>query len=158
VDKIKPKPESDDKSKDKSKDTLADLLKAADQAKPADKGNQPKPQNYKGSASNNPNEPISMTEMDMIRAQIIPNWQIPAGAKDAGNLIITIHIMLQPDGTVTTAEVVDSLRYNTDSFFRAAADSAVRAVRRSSPLKMPPNKYDQLKDFKMRFNPKDQVE
>ena len=157
VDKLKPKTPTDDKSKEKSKDSLSDLLKAADTVKPSDKGNQPKPQNVKGSDQNNPNEPISMTELDMIKAQIYKNWNIPAGAKDAANLIIPIHVMLEPDGRVTLAEVVDTLRYNTDSFYRAAADSARRAVLLSNPLKAPPTKYDQWKDITLRFNPKDQV-
>ncbi len=157
VDKLKPTPKSDDKSQDKSKDALADLLNAADNVKPSDKGNQPKPQNVKGSDQNNPNEPISMTELDMIKAQIYKNWNIPAGAKDASNLIIPIHVKLEPDGRVTLAEVVDTLRYNTDSFYRAAADSAKRAVLLSNPLKAPPTKYEQWKDITLRFNPKDQV-
>ena len=158
VDKLKPTPKTTDpNSKEKAKDQLADLLKDADKMKPSDKGNQPKPQNVKGSNQNNPNEPVSMTEMDMIKAQIIPRWQIPAGAKDASNLIIPIHVMLEPDGTVTKAEIVETLRYNTDSFYRAAADSARRAVLLASPLKAPPTKYDQWKDFTFRFNPKDMV-
>jgi len=157
VDKVKPKPKTDETPKDKSKDQLADLLNAADKVNPSDKGNQPKPQNVKGSSANNPNEPISMTELDMIKAQIYKNWNIPAGAKDAANLIIPVHVMLEPDGRVTMAEIVDTLRYNTDSFYRAAADSARRAVLLSSPLKAPPTKYDQWKDIILRFNPKDQV-
>lgn len=159
VDKLKPQPQKTDAtSKEKPKDQLADLLNAADKVKPSsDQGKQPKPQNVKGSAQNNPNEPVSMTEMDMIKAQIIPHWQVPAGAKDAANLIIPIHVMLDPDGTVTKAEIVDTLRYNTDSFYRAAADSARRAVLTASPLKAPPTKYDQWKDFTFRFNPKDMV-
>lgn len=157
LDKLKTKPPTD--AKDKAKD-MADLMKAVDavdKAKPSDKGNQPKPQNVKGSDSNNPNEPISMTELDMIRAQIYKCWNPPAGAKDAADLIVSIHVQLEPDGRVTSAEIVSSARYSADPFYRAAADSARRAVLLCSPLKAPPTKYDQWKDLTLRFNPKDLV-
>ncbi len=157
LDKLKPQQKTDPKAKAKD---LADLMKdvdAMDKAKPSDKGNQPKPQNVKGSDQNNPNEPLSMTELDMIRAQIYKCWNPPAGAKDAADLIVSIHVQLEPDGRVTTAEIVPSARYATDSFYRAAADSARRAVLLCSPLKAPPTKYDQWKDLTLRFNPKDMV-
>ena len=148
VDKMKPKP----------KDDLDALLKSADKIKSTDQGKQIQPQNVRGSANNNPNEPISMTEIDMIRAQIYRCWSIPAGAKDAANLIVPIHVRLQPDGTVISAEHAgDSLRSNTDSFYRAAAESASRAVRACSPLKVPPTKYEQWKELTLRFNPKEIV-
>lgn len=160
VDKLKPKPATD--SKDKTKD-MADLMKAldtvdkTDKAKPSDTGKQAKPQNVKGSDSNNPNEPVSMTELDMIRAQIYKCWNPPIGAKDAADLIVSIHVALEPDGRVSSADIVPSARYATDSFYRAAADSARRAVLLCSPLKAPPTKYDQWKDLTLRFNPKDLV-
>ncbi|MBI5163414.1 MAG: cell envelope integrity protein TolA [Magnetospirillum sp.] len=156
VDKIKPK--------DKPKDDLDQLLKSVDKIKPApqptaaDKGTQSQPQNVRGSASNNPMEPVSMTEIDMIRSQIYRCWNIPAGAKDAQNLIVPIRVRLAQDGTVISADHAgDMLRYNTDSFYRAAADSARRAVMICSPLKAPPSKYDQWKDLTLRFNPKDML-
>jgi hypothetical protein len=64
---------------------------------------------------------------------------------------------MRADGTVEDAKIVDLSRYAADNFFRAAADSAVRAVKnpRCSPLKFPPQKYDQWKNFTLNFNPKD---
>jgi len=145
VDKIKPKSSVDD------------LMKSAEKAKSTDQGKQPLPQSVKGSASNNPLEPVSMTELDMIRAQIYKCWNIPAGAKDAQDLVVPIRVRLQQDGTVLSAEIVDSLRYSADSFYRAAADSARRAVLVCSPLKAPPSKYEQWKDLTLRFNPKEML-
>lgn len=147
VDKIKPKP----------KDQLDQLLKSADTVKSTEQGKQTQQQSVKGSTSNNPLEPVSMTEIDMIRAQIYKCWNIPAGAKDARDLVVPIRVRLQPDGTVIGADIVDSLRYSTDSFYRAAADSARRAVLLCSPLKAPPSKYDSWKEMTLRFNPKDML-
>lgn len=140
-----------------SKAAFDKALKAAENNQSAESGNQPTPRSVHGSPSNNPNEPVSMTEIDMIRAQIYKCWNVPAGAKDAQNLIVPIRVRLQPDGTVISADIVDSLRYNTDGFYRAAADSARRAVLLCSPLKAPPSKYDQWKDLTLRFNPKEML-
>ena len=60
------------------------------------------------------------------------------------------------DGTVNKSSVLDRGRYNRDSTFRAAADSALRALRnpRCSPLKLPPEKYDQWKSIVINFDPR----
>ena len=43
-------------------------------------------------------------------------------------------------------------------FFRAAADSARRAVQECSPLKnLSPEKYQTWRDMEMTFNPKDML-
>ena len=163
---VKPQDELDsllksvDKAKPKS-NPLDDLLKATDKAKPnttasADKGTQAKPQSVRGSDMHNPNEPISMTEADAIRAHVSKFWNIPAGAKDADKLVVEIRVSVMPDGTVTDARIVNAPML-TDSFWTAAAESARRAVRLASPLPIPKDKYDQFKDFVIAFNPKQMV-
>ena len=94
-----------------------------------------------------------MTEMDAIRAHVSKFWNIPAGAKDAANLIVEIRVTVQPDGTVTDAQIVNRPMM-ADSFWTAASDSARRAVRLASPLPIPRDKYNQFKDFVLVFNPK----
>jgi hypothetical protein len=44
-----------------------------------------------------------------------------------------------------------------DPFYRSAAESALRAVLnpQCSPLKLPPEKFDQWKTLELTFNPKD---
>jgi hypothetical protein len=61
------------------------------------------------------------------------------------------------EGTATNVDIVDKSRYAADPFFRAAADSAVRAIRNPNcrPLKLPPDKYEQWKSITLSFNPKD---
>jgi hypothetical protein len=49
-------------------------------------------------------------------------------------------------------------RYNSDTFYRAAADSAVRATHECSPLKnLPPDKYGSWKEMELTFNPADML-
>ena len=61
------------------------------------------------------------------------------------------------DGSVREAKVLDALRMNRDSFFRISAEAARRAVLnpRCSPLKLPPDKYEQWQTMTLNFNPRD---
>jgi hypothetical protein len=101
-----------------------------------------------------------MSEKDAIRSQIAQNWSMPAGAKDAHELIVVLRINLAQDGSVMKVELASDSksRYDRDPFFRAAADSAIRAVRLSSPLKnLPPDKYDTWRDLELGFDPKEML-
>jgi outer membrane biosynthesis protein TonB len=105
----------------------------------------------------NASQPLTISEIDLVRQQIARCWNLPAGAKDAEDLSIEIHTVMNPDGTVREARIQNQTRMQRDPFFRAAAESALRAVLnpRCSPLKLPPEKYDQWKDMTLNFNPKD---
>ena len=102
-------------------------------------------------------QPLSMSEKDAIRSQIENKWNAPIGAKDAQNLIVTLHIEVNPDGAVTKVDLAGGqARYNSDSFFRAAVESAKRAVMQASPLKnLPADKYGTWREMDMDFNPSD---
>ena len=87
--------------------------------------------------------PLSLSEKDYIRQQIIKNWTILAGAKNIQDMVVTLNISLSPDGTVNDIEIEDQSRYSSDTLFRAVVDSAIRAVRKSSPISgLPQDKYD----------------
>ncbi|CAA7618201.1 Periplasmic protein TonB, links inner and outer membranes [Candidatus Terasakiella magnetica] len=173
--KPEPKPEPPKKQKD-VKDELDSLLKSVDKKKPTPKeeldkllksteklkpvvpenkqATQDQAQSVRGSATNNPNEPVSMTEKDRIRAHVERFWSIPAGAKDADKLVVQVRVSVLADGTVVSADVVTDPMMMMNPYYQAAADSARRAVRAASPLPIPLNKYDQFKDFTLAFNPK----
>jgi len=101
---------------------------------------------------------LSASEMDMIREQIERCWNVPAGARDAKDLVVEIRVQMNQDGTVRQATIVDQGRAN-DPLWRAAAESARRAFYnpQCTPLKLPPDKYDVWKDFVADFNPKDML-
>ncbi len=103
--------------------------------------------------------PLTMSELDAIRLQIQRCWSVPAGARDAENLIVKIRILLKPDGTLLgDPEIVDRVRMARpgEENFRAAAESAYRAVKLCAPLKnLPPKKYDLWRDIELTFNPRD---
>ncbi len=102
---------------------------------------------------------MTVSELDAIRRQIEACWILPAGARDAENLVVDIRVVMNPDGTVRQASIIDRSRMAADSFFRAAAESALRAVLnpRCNPLKLPPEKYKQWQTFTLSFNPRDMI-
>ena len=101
--------------------------------------------------------PVTISEIDLLRRQIGRCWNLPAGAKDAEDLIIEIRVAMNSDGTVNSAKIVDQGRMIADPFFRSAAESALRAVlnRRCQPFKLSPEKYDLWKLMILSFNPKE---
>ncbi|MBU0795942.1 MAG: energy transducer TonB, partial [Alphaproteobacteria bacterium] len=108
---------------------------------------------------NDPTRDLSMSEMDAVRQQIAQCWNVPAGARDAQELIVDIFVVMNPDATVREARIVNSGRGSSDPFYRSASESALRAVLnpRCSPLKLPRDKFDTWKTMTLSFNPKDML-
>jgi hypothetical protein len=108
-----------------------------------------------------PGLPLSISEKDAIKQQIIRNWTVLSGVKDAATMVVVLEISLAIDGSVTDVAIVDTIRYSIDSAFRAMTDSAIRGVYKSSPLQhLPPEKYD-VKDgwreIELRFDPSEMM-
>lgn len=100
-------------------------------------------------------ERVTMSEMDALRRQLAGCWNIPSGAKYAEQLVVEVRLTVNPDRTVQSASILDKGRYNRDSYYRAAADAALRALRnpKCSPLALPPEKYNQWKVMTIGFDP-----
>lgn len=163
--KIKEEKEKKKKEKEKKEaEDLAAVLKAVKktaQEEKKDKKKDPKKEDAAPSKSlsnqYNPNLPMSMSEKDAIMSQIAKCWTVPAGAKDAQNLVVVLNAEYNNDGSYIKVELANEskLRYSTDSFFRSAADSAIRAVKQCSPLKeLPVDKYETWRSMELRFDPK----
>jgi hypothetical protein len=99
---------------------------------------------------------LTASEIDRVREQIARCWNIPAGARDAKDLVIKLRGTIAPDGRVLQAAIVDQGRMS-DPFFRAAAESAKRALFHPlcTPLRLPPEKYESWKTFEIDLSPKD---
>jgi hypothetical protein len=99
---------------------------------------------------------LTASEIDLVREQLSRCWNINAGARDAKDLVVEIRASVQPDGTVSRADIVDTGRLS-DPLFRAAAESARRTFfnPQCTPLKLPPDKYATWKDLVVDFSPKD---
>ncbi len=149
VEQLKTKSIQKDKKKNKKKDKNKDKNKAKSfeqqmaQALMSQK------------AIHNPQKKLGISEIDMIRQQIRECWSLPAGAREAENLSIEIKMAMNSDGTVRQARIIDQGRLELDPFFRAAAESALRAVLnpRCNPLKLPPEKFKQWQNMTLIFDP-----
>lgn len=147
--------------KPKRDDFINSILKdVAPKQQSAEKADKPTPQKTPAPSPSPPSldQQVSMSEIDAVRQQISRCWNLPAGARDAQDLVVTIRATVAPDGTVTSAVIDDRSRMG-DPFFRAAAESAQRAMLNPAcqPLKLPPQKYEQWKNLRLNFNPKDMI-
>ncbi len=95
-------------------------------------------------------------EMAALRTQMAQCWNIPVGAKNAEELLVEMTLEVNPDATVKSVKIVDQARMANDSFFRTAAESALRAIYNPlcSPLHLPLNKYEKWKTLTLVFNPR----
>jgi outer membrane biosynthesis protein TonB len=158
----KPTPPQDDKKKadDKSFDALLKNLAKRSEAPQPQTPPKPNAQQQAARPSAQPSAPLgpklTTSEIDVVKRQIEQCWSPPTGAKEAHDLVVEIHATVAPDGRVISAQITSTTRLG-DTFYRAAADSALRAILnpRCSPLKLPPEKYDQWRDLNLTFNPKD---
>lgn len=102
---------------------------------------------------------LTASELNVFYKNLERCWNIPAGARFAEQLDVIVRVTVNPDRTVQSALVIDSSLYNSDSFFQAAADAAMRALKHPdcSPLALPEGKYEQWKTFVIRFDPQDML-
>ncbi len=102
---------------------------------------------------------VTQSEMDAMKAALNRQfgncWNLSAGAKYAEDINVKVRLFINPDRTVRDVHIVDQIRYNTDSFFKAAADNAMRAIRHPAcqVLDLPPDKHEFWKDSIFNFNP-----
>lgn len=100
---------------------------------------------------------LSISEYQAIRQQIERHWSVPVGAKDAGEIQITLYISLKSDGTVEHVKLVEQKCPPGNAILcQAGADSAIRAVWRASPLQgLSVERYNSWKEFNISFDPRD---
>jgi outer membrane biosynthesis protein TonB len=96
----------------------------------------------------------SYSVKDFIRAQVERHWYLDKVALRAGATAVAIHMLVNRDGSVSKAEIVDDPRFGTDAALYALALSARNAVLLSSPLTLPPGRYDDVKDMILDFDPR----
>jgi hypothetical protein len=154
---------------------LSDLLDSVDKIKPSTSAkseakSESKPtqtaQAPSGAAKAiaGPDKPFkpSGRAINAISGQVGKNWNFDPGRKDAGSMQLEIRIEVARDRRVLNAYIDEKYRsrYQSDSAFRAAADAAVRAVKRSSPLDLLPEEftdrnYEQWRYIVFTFDPRD---
>ena len=97
---------------------------------------------------------LTLNEVDAFRAQMRRCWSPPAGAKQAENLVVRVRLSLTPAGAISAGPVVVNRSLLGDPFFRAAAESVLRAIRRCQPFSMPAEKYASWRNIELTFDPR----
>ena len=95
---------------------------------------------------------------EAIKRQVSPCWKIQAGAKNAANMEVAIWMRFNQDGSLSAVpRIQDRGRLGNDPFFRAVAESALRALRDPScvPIKLPYKHYDMWREIVLNFDPKE---
>lgn len=96
---------------------------------------------------------LSVSDIDALRAQIAACWNPPAGAVEARDLIVKIRLQLRQDGSLSADPQL--LNRGSHAIFQVAAESALRAIRRCQPYKLPAAKYEVWRDVEVTFDPRD---
>ena len=102
-------------------------------------------------------ETLSVTAIDVLKRQLAGCWNIPAGTRDAHNLVVVVRAEIGPDGVAIRAKILPQKSSSQNLFYRVAAEAALRALRHPSctSLKLPPHQYSLWKILEITFNPKD---
>lgn len=135
-------------------DFLEDLARALDT--PED---EPEPLQERAQKAPILGNKLTISEIDAVRRQIEPCWRVHVGARNPEELVVEIYVQMNRNGTVRRADVVDKSRMGSDRSYRAAAESALRALtsNKCSPLNLPLDKYDRWKEMTLRFDPSQMV-
>ena len=105
-------------------------------------------------------QPLTISEIDAVKLQIQRCWSLPAGANNAEGLIVKVRLFLHRDGSLSRQpEIVDAPRMTRpgEEFFRTAAESAMRAVLKCDPLRMPAKKYERWREMVLTFDPSEML-
>lgn len=163
------------KRKPKAPDPFASVLKTVEKLKSQPKTEAPKQKTdakpkddfeaqiakalVSRSASADVPDKLTISEIDLVRQQIMRCWNVQGGYKDIENLSVEISVAMNPDGTVRQAKVEKANQFANDPFKRAFAEAAYRAVTNPmcQPFKLPPEKYSHWKTMTLNFDPRDML-
>ena len=107
------------------------------------------------SANAAPGSQASYSVNDFLRVQVERHWYWDRRRlSGVGDWTVSIHVLLNRDGSVAKAEVVDDPRYGGDPAYHDLALSARNAVLLSSPLNLPPGRYEAVKDITLTLDPR----
>jgi hypothetical protein len=148
--KKKPKPKKEIEDKKDTKTDFMSVLKNLQDSDPVDtKRDGPK-------LTQSPTvDRMTTGELDAFRMQLSQCWNILPGAAQAETLAVNLTINVNKDRTVRDVQITDRIRYQSDTFFRAAADNAIRAIKHPdcTPLDLPADKYSMWNTITLNFDP-----
>ncbi|WP_143596240.1 hypothetical protein [Tistlia consotensis] len=140
-------------------DLLAGVLRNVDKnLKPAVKQEQ---QTQVAKRTGNVTQSIDLTRRaaalgQMIRGQMQRCWRIDPGARSAERLRVSVRVRLKPDGTLAAPPEFENVGQLADNaYYRAAAESARRAILECQPFRLPQEDYNLWQDLVLNFDPRE---
>lgn len=96
---------------------------------------------------------LSQFEFNAVKSRMTQCWSIPAGAQDAGSVVVKVGFKLNQFAEVIGVPQV--LNNSLHPSFQVMAESAVRAILECGPYDMlPAEKFDVWSEFTMEFDPR----
>jgi outer membrane biosynthesis protein TonB len=160
--KAKPKPEPKAEAPEKKEqfdiNNIMALLDKRDAAQSSSAKARLEDKNVK---SFGPQTAMTMDLQDSLRSQIQQCWSPPVGAPHPEELVVEFELFLKPDGSVAQPPQLSAeseAAVGHDSFTRAAAEAARRAIYTCAPYKLPGDRYSQWQDITLTFDPRQMIE
>src|ERR1051326_9026436 len=155
--KVVPKPEPKPEAPKKEQFDINNIMALLDKRETAQK---PAPNARAGEKTIKgfgPQTAMTMDLQDALRSQIQQCWNPPVGAPHPEEVVVEFELFLKPDGSVAqppqlSAESKGAVA--SDSFTRAAAEAARRAIYTCAPYKLPADRYGQWQDITLTFDPR----
>lgn len=100
---------------------------------------------------------LTANEIDALKQKIAQCWRVPAGSPNPEDLVVTLTVYLNRDGTLAKPPKVVKAGQSVvpTTFSQAAADSAVRAVLRCQPYTiLPSEKFASWREIDLTFDPR----
>ena len=94
---------------------------------------------------------------DALKSQIYRCWSPPVGAPNADDLIVEYDLRLNPDGTVAGLSLLrgSAAAASSNSYTRAAAEAASRAIYQCAPYRLPAKDYPVWREINpLHFDPR----
>ncbi len=95
---------------------------------------------------------MSISELDLLRAQISRCWSPPIGVLGAEELAVRVRISLNRNGSL--AQPPATISQGSGRPFVAASEAAKRAVIRCQPYNLPAEKYETWREIHITFDPR----
>jgi len=149
VEKPKPQPDAKPKKEKFDIDSVSALLnkvsptqKSAPNARLADR-------NIKGAGAQ---DAMTADLQDAMLSMIKECWSPPVGAPHAEDLIVDFEMVLNPDGSIQ--KVASDALTSSNSYTKAAASAARRAIYECAPYKLPADRFKDWHDIMLTFDPR----
>jgi outer membrane biosynthesis protein TonB len=153
---VTPPPKPQPKSADDIINSLVNKNPTPQPHKPVQESPKPAQPTRTATAAPNQAQRLTVSEMAAMADRVRPCWNINSSAMDAQQLVVEIIVDMREDGSVSGAQVGTGIAIR-GAAHQAFAQAALRAVLnpRCQPLPYPQGKYDSLRQFIFRFDPRD---